>query len=347
MRSTIKCVHTPQAGFTLVELMVSLVLGLIVIGGVISVFLSNQQSYRTNQALGEVQDNSRIAFELMARDIRDAGLTGCGNTGRVADVLNNGPTGGGADWWANWGNAIVGFDAGTADPAITAGMPARVAGTDSFELIGADGSGLSIVKHNATAATFFINAATTNIQQGDIIIVCDPDHAAITQVTNYNASNTSLVHNTGTGNPGNCSKGLGFPTSCTTNGNSYTFGQNSQIAELNATDWYIGTNSVGGRSLYRISLVNNAGTPTPTAMEMVRNVSDMQVLYHVTTQGPPVVSAPNFVSATTVSAANNWGGVDAVQVTLTLQSENQRAGTNVQPIQRSFTVTTTLRNRVN
>ena len=55
------------AGFTVVELMIAMLLGLIVIGGVVSVFLANQRTYRTNQALGDVQDSSRIAFELMAR----------------------------------------------------------------------------------------------------------------------------------------------------------------------------------------------------------------------------------------------------------------------------------------
>nr|MDA3876511.1 PilW family protein [Halothiobacillus sp.] len=265
----------------------------------------------------------------------------CGNsstpgTSRVANVLTNQTT----DWWANWGNAVIGYDAGVADPAITAGMPARVVGTDSIALIGADGFGLSIVKDNATAATFFINAPTTNIQQGDIIIVCDPDHAAITQVTNYNSANVSLVHNTGAGvaKPGNCSKGLGFPTSCaSTNGNGYTFGPNSQIAQLAANDWYIGTNSVGGSSLYRISLLNKATVPTPTAQEMVRNVTGMTIRYHIS-------GGTSFVKASTVA---NWGNVDAVQVTLTLQSQNQRAGTDVKPIQRIFTATTTLRNRVN
>ncbi len=332
-----------QHGFTLVELMVAMVLGLVVIGGVVSVFLSNQQSYRTNQALGEVQDNSRIAFELMARDIRDTGMTGCGNTNRVANVLNAGPNGTGTqEWWANWGNAVIGYNNGVADPAVTTGtgIGQRVGTTDSIELIGAVGSGLSIVKHNATAATFFINAPSTNLQQGDVIIVCDPDHAAITQITNYNNANVSLVHNTGSTQPGNCSKGLGFPTSCpSTNGNSYTFGPNSQVAQLAATDWYIGNNSVGGSSLYRISLVNKAGTPTPTAQEMVRNVTDMQILYHLS-------GGTSFVDATAVGAAN-WGKVDAAQVQLTLESTNQRAGTDVKPIQRIFTATTTLRNRVN
>src|SRR3546814_1117931 len=46
-----------QAGFSLVELMISLVLGLIVIGGVTTVFLSNQQSYRSNEGLSQLQEN--------------------------------------------------------------------------------------------------------------------------------------------------------------------------------------------------------------------------------------------------------------------------------------------------
>ena len=41
-----------DAGFTLVELMIALVLGLVVVAGVGSVFLANQNAYRTNVALG-------------------------------------------------------------------------------------------------------------------------------------------------------------------------------------------------------------------------------------------------------------------------------------------------------
>lgn len=341
MSQRLKHTGSTPRGFTLVELMVALVLGLVVIGGVVSVFLSNQQSYRTNQALADVQDSSRIAFELMARDIRDAGMTGCGNTDRVANVLNTGPNGTNTDWWANWGNAVIGYDNGVADPAVTTGtgIKQRVAGTDSIQLIGADGNGLSIVKHTATAATFFINAATTSIQPGDVIIVCDPDHATITQVTNYNPNNVSLVHNTGSTQPGNCSKGLGFPTQCTTNGNSYTFTPNSQIAKLSATDWYIGNNPVGGRSLYRLDLVNKAGTPTPTPQEMVRDVTDMRITYHQSNGA----NANAFVAASSIT---DWLKVDAVQVTLTLQSANLRAGTDGQPLQRFVSATTTLRNRV-
>lgn len=331
------------SGFTLIELMVALVLGLIVIAGVVSVFLANQQVYRTNQAIGDVQDGSRISFEMMARDIRGAGLSGCSNNGRVANVLNNSPTGGGTPaWWADWSNAVHGYTAGTVatDPALTVGTAAgnQVANTDSLELIGAAESGLSVASDSEPAANFKLNETTSTLQSGDIVIVCDPNHAVIVQISNYNNNNVTFVHNSGnTISPGNCSKGLGYPTVCTTNGNSYQFGPNSQIAKLAAVDWYIGHNPVGGFSLYREDVETYAGIPTAAAQEMVRGVTGMKIAYHQS-------GNTNFVTATSVT---NWALVDAVQVTLTLQSTDQRAGTDVKPITRSFTATTTVRNRVN
>lgn len=328
-----------QGGFTLVELMIALVLGLVVIGGVISVFLSNQQSYRANQALGEVQDNSRTVFELLARDIRNAGLTGCGNLDRVANVLNNSPNNGGIEWWANWGNAVRGYDDTQADPAVTTGtgIAERVNNTDSIELLGAGDSGYTVDAPNSTTAQFKLNEPKADLADGDIVIVCDPSQATIMQVTNYNSANVTVVHNTGTSNPGNCSKGLGFPTVCNVTGTPYTYANNAQLAKLSAVDWYIGNNPEGGRSLYRMSVVANAGAAQLQADEMVRNVTDMQIGYLESGQS----------SFALASAVANWDKVIAVRVTLTLQSTNQRAGTNVQPLQREYTTTITLRNRVN
>ena len=68
-----------QSGLTLVELMISIFLGLLVLGGVISVVLANSQAFRTNQALSEMQETARTAIELMARDIRESGHPVCTN----------------------------------------------------------------------------------------------------------------------------------------------------------------------------------------------------------------------------------------------------------------------------
>lgn len=355
----------PVRGFTLVELMIAMLLGLLIIAGVISIFIANKQSYRTNQALGQVQDSSRIAFELLARDIRGAGGTPCGNpSDRVANVVNYATST--ANSFADWRNAIVGYDnTGTVnDPNIkginspTGGTP--VADSDSVQLMGAGlANGLAVVSQHQNAANFKISANTPDFQGGDIIMVCDPDHATILQISNYNGSNVTVEYNSGTGNPGNCSKGLGFPTipaNCgadqNANGNGYEFGVNSNLAKLDFYDWYIGTNAAGGRSLYRVQMVNNAGVPgIGSPQEMVRGITNMQLTYHKagTDSFVPASDSSITVAGNPTQTQANWLQVDSVRVTLTAQSTAQRAttGKNPQPLQRTFTATVTLRNRVN
>ena len=61
-------------GFTLVELMVTLVIALVLMGGVIVVFIANQQAITQAQALSRVQENVRFASDFLVRDIRNAGF---------------------------------------------------------------------------------------------------------------------------------------------------------------------------------------------------------------------------------------------------------------------------------
>mgnify|MGYP000263992910 CR=1 FL=1 len=61
-----------QRGFTMVELMVALLLGLVLIGGVINVFLTSGQTLRLNQNLSRVHENARFGVEMFVREIREA-----------------------------------------------------------------------------------------------------------------------------------------------------------------------------------------------------------------------------------------------------------------------------------
>lgn len=328
------------SGFTIIELMVAMLLGLIVIAGVSSVFLANMQSYRSSTALSNVQTNARIAFELMASDMREAGLTGCNSTsGRVANVLKNGPYGGGTTaWWANWSNAVRGYEGNQTDLAVTTGSAEgqRIAGTDSLMLIGASGSPQSVKSSDVANYKLTLYDATTSLVAGDVVIVCNPDHATVMQASAVTTGPVTVSHNVGTVIPGNFSTGLGYPTASSTVGAAYIFPHNSKIFRLAAHDWFIG-NSQGnnGRSLYRITLVNTNGTISTIAQEMVRNITNMQITYHIG-------NSINYVSADLVG---NWAAVDAVRVTFTVKSQAQRVGTDVQPLLRTFSATTTLRNR--
>lgn len=324
------------AGFTLIELMVAMLLGLVVIAGVSSVFLANQRAYRTSQALGDVQDNTRMAFEMMARDIRDAGLTGCSNEGRVANLLNNGPVAGGSAWWANWSNTLMGYGGSQIDPVTGtgAGIGQRVAGTDALMLLGGEGLGASVKVNTEPTALFTLNEASSDFKAGDLMLVCDPDHAALVQITGLIGG---VISHAGTGGaPGNCTTDLSYPTVCSSS-SSYVFAANALVTRLRAAHWYVGNNPDSGRSLYRVGLVNTNGVPAPKTEEMVRGVTSMGIAYHLSGNN-------GFVAASDVG---NWALVDAVQVHLWLESADQRAGTDDRALRRDFIATTTVRNRVN
>ena len=323
-------------GFTMIELMVAMLLGLIVIAGVISVFLAGQQTYRTNEALGEVQDGSRTAFEMLTRDLRYAAFTGCDNTnGRLANVLNSNTT----LWYANWASPLQGFDDASTDSALSGitGSGAPVAGTSSVRILSTVNTDVSVGSASGSPTSFNINAASTQLAAGDIVMVCDFDHATLLQVASY--AGTSVGFNaTASPAPGNCSTGLGYPTICNSAGNAYTFLPNARVGLMTAVDWYIGTNPLGGQSLYRLPVTYAAaGVSVSTPQEIVRNVTRMKIGY---------LQSPG-TSFTTAALVTGWAAVNAAQVTLTLQSTNTRASVNnAAPIVRTFTSTTTVRNRV-
>ncbi|MBZ0334517.1 PilW family protein [Marinobacter sp. AL4B] len=328
------------AGFTLVELMIALVLGLLVVAGVGSVFLANQTAYRSNVALGEVQEGARTSFEFLAREIRAAGANPCG-TSNVASVLN---PGGNAMLYDN--APIQGWDDATtvaALPPSAPGLPVA-GGGDAIRLASAKGSGLDLEAVTGPRANVKLNSSTTAISAEDILMLCDIDKATIFQVTNYNSSNRTVVHGTGqvkTG-PGNQTKCLDHPVPMQPGSgvDCSSFSPTSYLAIPVNYIWYIGTNSDGGRSLFRFGW---GGGASSEPMEMVRGVWNMTARYHE--QGGNA-----YVTATNVG---NWDNVDAVRLMLTVQSGGTQpgnaagAGTDNQPLQRTFTSTVAIRNRLN
>jgi type IV pilus assembly protein PilW len=215
----------------------------------------------------------------------------------------------------------------------------RVNGTDAIMIMGPNPvDNATIVTHNPTAASFELNISNHGIADGDVVLVCDSQSAAVTQITNAQPGvNVTIVHNTGLGTPGNCTKGLGYPVLCTTNGTPKTFAGGGIVSKLNPGFWYIGNNPRGGRSLYRAS--------STAQVEITDGVVDMQLQY-LTRNATSGNLALDWVDG---SAITNWtnAGTDlpvAVRVQLSLQSL-QNVGTDQQTLNRVQVYSVTLRNR--
>lgn len=66
--------NSTHSGFTIVELLVGLVLGLLITMGAIGLYLGGKVSYSQNEALARMQDNARFAMSELTRDISMAGF---------------------------------------------------------------------------------------------------------------------------------------------------------------------------------------------------------------------------------------------------------------------------------
>ena len=311
-----------QRGLTLLELLVAITLGLAVVTGTIQIYLGTSQTYRVQEAQSRIQENGRYALEVLNREIRMAGFTGCKRGNPVANVLNNA----GSDWWSDFPNrSFQGYAGNDANfPARSFGSSSgdRVLGTEAIIIVGGGGQGYSISDtppHNVDSAQFKLNDLH-NLSNGDIVLICDQTQTSIMQITNVNQNNVTIVHNTGSSeSPGNCTKYLGSPVDCSASPVVHTphkYGSEANMIDFNPTAFYIGVNVSGdSTSLYRVRLSNSSGNMSPAAQELIEHVEDMHILYGVDNNNDGRVD--NYVLATDVT---NWSRVITVRLNLLLVS---------------------------
>lgn len=349
--------HRSQRGTSLVEVMITLVIGLIVSAGAIAMVISNREAYRSTEALSRVQESTRVAFELMSRDLRAAGINTCnGGRTRVLNLLEDPAT----RWWSDWTGGLRGFEGTTASLAAVIGTDAgqRVTGTDLVEVMHGGTSALAIAMHNASASEATIGGGTvpkfalvtqqaSTLAAGDLAIVCDFENSTIFQVSGVDPDSHSIQHEVIESTPGNCSSGLAFRTPLVCNGGAGTakvFQAGSQIMRLETAAWYVGVNGRTGntnspRSLYRVSVRNEAGTLTSVAEEIVEGVVDMEITY--------VVDGA-YLDAASVTALNKWSEVTGAQIMLTIEAPETGTSTAAvgARLTRTLSHVVNLRNRV-
>lgn len=359
-------------GIALIELMIAMVLGLVIIGAVTGIMLSNIQGFRTTRGLSQIQDSARVGYELIARDIRQAANVPCGNDVPIVNILKDAQVDpDDIPWQYDFANGFRGL-AGD-DPLDLGDITNRVDGTEALVMLSGDASNIFVSDYplNNNGANFTIDTASgepSGLVDGEILMICNEKQATIFQLTkaasgggggggggnngngNGNNGNGSsgekIVVNTGNSQkPGNCSKGFGDFTlgNCTTNNTPGPFDRNAVIARVNGSAWYIGNNGrddEGGRSLYMARLNASAGNAVIDSIEIAAGVTDMRLRYRL-------VDTADFIDADAVS--DRWAKVNAVELSLDLFSQDQNISTDASVDQgrlsRGFTSVVAIRNR--
>jgi type IV pilus assembly protein PilW len=213
-----------KQGFTLIELMVSMALGLIVLAAIASLFRTGLNSTLLVTQRAETQQNMRAAADLLVKDLSMAGAGlpsggiqlptganavaskfGCDQSGTCHITSFNYPNG-------NYMYGIIpGFSDGVEGGAVVPAAPApavndavTVAYCDyNFPLYeynvtftGANGGGITLAVNAQYAANppQAVNAAG-GIQQGDLIMLSNNVGTAVGEATNVGAASITFANN--------------------------------------------------------------------------------------------------------------------------------------------------------
>lgn len=68
--------HAPQRGFSLIELLIAMGLGLLLMAGLVTVFANSSQSQRELQRTAQQIENGRYAMDILTQDLHHAGYYG-------------------------------------------------------------------------------------------------------------------------------------------------------------------------------------------------------------------------------------------------------------------------------
>lgn len=305
--------HRYIGGFTLIELMIAMMLGVMVMGAAISMFLTNRQTYRATESMSRSQETARIAFELLARDVREAGGNACDVGLPVVNVLSSNT----ATWWKNWAQPVIGF--------VDTGVDSMKTGTDALQILSAGTGGATLSTHDASG-TLTLQGASSDLASGQVMVLCDRQEMALFQAKAYSSGGKTITYDTSGLNA--CSKFGRFPSVCNAAVNTYSFERNAIVTPLYAVQWYVGTNSRGGTSLYQRVLSGNNATPS----EVAEGVTNLQLQYLVTG------------GSTYIDTPTDWNNVLSVKITLTVATLD-KVGTDGQPIVRDMTTIASIRNR--
>lgn len=321
-----------EAGLTMIELMVALLIGLLLIGGAIQIFVSNRAAYAFNEGFSRLQENGRFALDTMEYHTRLAGYLGCLSGVTVFNNLT-GPT----STAFNFAQGLVGFEADNSAPgqtvtaaAINPANSSTAADWDPSlpaELVGnvIPGSDVLIVRHvnptsyallspfsSATLVT--ATAPATAFQVGDIAVASDCQKASMFQVTAIGAvgGGITLAH-TATGTPGNALASWNTDQ-------EYVAG--AQVARGETWAFYVGARGANlPPALFQRRLVVDSATTTArfdVTEELVEGVEMMQVRYGVDANSDGAIE--QYVTA---AGVGDWTRIAAVRVAIVARSPNE------------------------
>jgi len=328
-----------QKGFSLIELMVSLVLSLLLMFGVVQLFVANKLTFNTQQGLGQVVENGRFAVDRLAAAVRGAGFFGCSGVAITAPTVlaSSVPAG-----LAGIGSAsAVSGCENYGNVSCSISLPAR-AGTDVIVARGAGRDGIGFTQaQTAVGDAVPVAAGYTNFAVGDLVLINDCEGADLFRVTGVSPGPPLLLgHDAGDNSEANLSK---------------LFQSDATVAKVYEYAYFVGGTGRSNTAGEAILALYRRNLDTGDDEELVEGISDLQASYGIDQDGNR--RADRYVDAQAVS---NWSQVVSVDISVLADSVESRlqtaasysfAGSTITPstddlrLYKEFTALASLRNK--
>ena len=332
-------------GFSLIELLVAMTLGLFLIGGAITMFMSNSRTYNEQVSMSRLQENARFALDILMRDIRIAGYSGCSDD--FNSVTNNISVD--AKQLLSFINAIEGIEQGSTTwkpSASTENITSIKAGTDGIAVRYFQNLSPLTAAMTAIDGDLTIDATAAALKSGDLFAVSDcgsADIFALSADINAGIIKHAEVVTNGTNN--------------TTGNLSKLYLLDSSLMRVISRRYIIKFATNGQPSLFRIQYLKDAITDNFSVIEqeLIPGVDNMQILYGIAT-GVGDRLPDTYAKASDVT---QWNNVVSVRLALLLSTETDNFSTlatshnllgeeilnNDKRRRRMYTATVKIRNR--
>ncbi|MDO6748278.1 PilW family protein [Gilvimarinus sp. 1_MG-2023] len=288
-----------QVGFSIVELMIAISLGVVLMTGVVQMFVSSKTVFTTQQGMSRLQETGRLAIDYLARDIRQAGYFGCADITEwnLKNTLNNTDL-----YGSNFSteNSLRVYGEGDLPGGLVLD-PEPAADTLVLIVQAANERSVSVSREN-TANQVFVDLTTppgedcpSGICENDIVVVADCDKAVVFQATGLaeGADEVAISHAAGA-DPGNARTVWGGGDA-----RQDTIDVGAELFSLNSVVYYIAEDDEGVPGLYQKVQHN-------PAFQLLQGVENINYTVGINNDNDGQVDA--FVDS------DNFGGVDWEQV---------------------------------
>ena len=274
-------------GFTLVEVLIALVLGLSLIGVVLQNYLSAKNIYNAQTEMSHLSGNIRFAEFFLQQNIMVAGYAGCRKISEL-NLTNH------TDMVFSSLNAICGYDSNSLPNYLVGKV---VAGSDVVVITKANSDITSITADIKQGATSFKVGKNPATQTNRILLISDCKNGDLFTAKNWSSGTVTSKNAL----------------------NSVYRDNNAQVARFEELAFFIsdtGRVTAKKQPIYSLYFLINRGN----RRELIPQISKMEIVYGVDPQGQGKVT--NYLKAAAITAANLWDKVLSVKITLQPQHQS-------------------------